>query len=264
MTRTRLFVIFGLSGVGTLGISLLLFFTLTGHEKSAHTSSTAFATALVNQNASLAPKGALDYFDGIQANFGPVKSARVIDTRNTSHGSGQSAHTYFVGDVLLETAKGPMVVELTFNGGMLVKGYDKVTGIEELAPVDVPDDALSDGEFVALAKAFVARGGRPADNTQLDGTWLDSAQRTPRKPNALQKAIRKAIKTPAPPVEAAGTPAPPIDVDDMPAMKQAASSWRASRRPRATWRSCRAARPCEVASLTGGGPSAAVPNTFRV
>lgn len=199
MTRTRLFVIFGLSGVGTLGISLLLFFTLTGHEKAAHKSSTQFASALVSKDPALAPKGAVDYFDGIQANFGPVKSARVIDTRNTSHGSGQSAHTYFVGDVLLETAKGPMVVELTFNGGMLVKGYDKVTGIEELAPVDVPDDALSDGEFVALAKAFVARGGRPADNTQLDGTWLDSDKRTPQKPNALQKAIRKAIKTPAPP-----------------------------------------------------------------
>ncbi len=128
MTRTRLFVIFGLSGVGTLGISLLLFFTLTGHEKAAHKSSTQFASALVSKDPALAPKGAVDYFDGIQANFGPVKSARVIDTRNTSHGSGQSAHTYFVGDVLLETAKGPMVVELTFNGGMLVKGYDKVTG----------------------------------------------------------------------------------------------------------------------------------------
>ena len=134
-------------------------------KRPPHKSSTQFATALVSKNPSLAPKGAVDYFDGIQANYGPVKSARVIDTRNTSHGSGQSAHTYFVGDVLLETAKGPMVVELKFNGGMLVKGYDKVTGIEELAPADVPDDALSDAEFVALAKAFEARGGRPADHT---------------------------------------------------------------------------------------------------
>ena len=50
------------------------------------------------------------------ANYGAdVKSARVIDARNTSHGSGNSAYTYFVGDVLLETAKGPMVIELEFN-----------------------------------------------------------------------------------------------------------------------------------------------------
>ena len=34
-----------------------------------------------------------------------------------------------------------------------------VTGVRELAPADVPDDALSDAEFVALAKAFDARGG---------------------------------------------------------------------------------------------------------
>jgi hypothetical protein len=211
MTRTRLFLIFGLSGVGTLAICLVVFLTLSGHETAAQKSSTQFATALVSKNASLAPKGAVDYFDGIQANYGPVKSARVIDTRNTSHGKGKSATTYFVSDVLLETAKGPMVVELKFNGGMLVKGYDKVTGIEELAPADIPDDALSEAEFVTLAKAFEARGGQPADHTQLDGVWLDSDRRTPQKPNALQKAIKKAVKTPA----------PPANVDDMPAIKQA-------------------------------------------
>jgi hypothetical protein len=199
MNRTRLFFILGLSGVGTLLIGLLLVLTLSGHEKAARKSTSQFATALVKRNPSMAPKGTLDYFDGIQANFGPIKSARVIDARNTHHGSGQSAHTYFVSNLLLETAKGPMVLELEFNGGMLVKGYDKVTGLSELAPVDVPDDALSDAEFVALAKAFVARGGAPAGHTLLDGVWLDSDQRTPRKPNALQKAMKKAFKTPAPP-----------------------------------------------------------------
>jgi hypothetical protein len=199
MNRTRLFVILGLSGVGTLMICLVVFLTLSGHEKSAHKSTSAFAAALVDRNPALAPKGTLDYFDGLQANFGPIRSARVIDTRNTRHGRGQSAHTYFVSDLLLETAKGPMVLELEFNGGMLVTGYDKVTGVEELEPADVPDDALSDAEFVALAKAFDARGGAPAGELLLAGSGLDGSRRTPREPNALQKAIRKAVGTPTPP-----------------------------------------------------------------
>jgi hypothetical protein len=196
MTRTRLFVILGLSGFGTLAICLLVFLVLSGHENAAQKSTSRFAAALVDRNPALAPKGTLDYFDGIQANFGPIESARVIDTRNTRHGRGQSAHTYFVSDLLLETAEGPMVVELEFNGGMLVSGYDKVTGVSELAPADVPDDALSDPELVALAKAFEARGGA----ARLDGIDLSDEQRTPRPPTALQKAIRKAVKTPAPPV----------------------------------------------------------------
>ena len=59
-----------------------------------------------------------------------------------------------------------MVVALEFNGGMLVTGYDKVTGIAEVPP---------------------------ADDMQLDGAWLDADQRTPREPNALQKAIQAAV-----------------------------------------------------------------------
>jgi hypothetical protein len=73
---------------------------------AARIASTQFATALVNHNPKLGPKGAADYLDGILANVGPIRPARVIDTRNTSHGRGDSATTWFVGDVLLETAKG--------------------------------------------------------------------------------------------------------------------------------------------------------------
>lgn len=187
MIPTRLFLILGAVFGGTVAIGVLIAWVLTSHENAARTASTQFATALVEKNPKLGPKGAADYLDGILANYGPIESARVIDTRNTSHGHGDSAVTWFVGDVLLETAKGPMVVELEFNGGMLVTGYDKVTGIEELAPVDVPDDALSDADFVRLAKAFHARGGRPADNTLLDGVWKYNA------PGAIDRVIAETV-----------------------------------------------------------------------
>ncbi|WP_028064961.1 hypothetical protein [Solirubrobacter soli] len=179
MISTRLFLILGAVFGGTVAIGVLVAWVLLSHESAARDASTQFATALVNKNPNAGPKGADDYLDGILANFGPIKSARVIDTRNTTHGHGNDATTWFVGDVLLDTAKGPMVVELAFNGGMLVNGYDKVTGIEELAPADVPGDALSDAEFAALAKAFDARGGSPADSTLLDGVWLDTTTPDP-------------------------------------------------------------------------------------
>ncbi|MDA0162875.1 hypothetical protein OM076_21555 [Solirubrobacter ginsenosidimutans] len=127
----------------------------------AREASTQFAAAVVNQNPRLAPKGAESYVADIEKRFGAVSGARVIDTHNTHHGHGDSATSNYVSDVLLETAKGPAVVELVFDAAFMVWGTKTVTDIEELAPVDVPDDALSDDEFVALAKAFVARGGEP-------------------------------------------------------------------------------------------------------
>lgn len=154
MLPTRLFLILGASFLGTVLIGVLVVLVLSGHEKAARSGSTEFAAALVRHDAKNR------YVADLLAEFGPIASARVVDTRNTRHGRGESASTWFVGDVLMETAKGPMVVELAFNGGMLVTGYDKVTGVEELAPADVPDGALSDAELARLAKAYHARSAR--------------------------------------------------------------------------------------------------------
>ena len=86
-----------------------------------------------------------------------------------------------------------------------------MTGIEELAPADVPDDALSDAEFVALAKAFEARGGEAADTTHLDGVWLDSDQRTPQQAQRAPEGDQEGHQD----ARAADK------VDDTPAMKAA-------------------------------------------
>ena len=201
--RTRLFFIFGATAAFGVFVCVALFWLLGNGENAARHASTQFATALVTKNPAQGPKGATDYIDGIHANYGPVKSARVIDARNTSHGSGQSAYTYFVADVLLETAKGPIVFELAFNSPSLDNKSETVTGVHELAPADVPDDALSDAEFVALGKAFEARGGQVADDRDINGVWLPSDKRTPQAPNALQKLIQKEIgkRTPKPPTQ---------------------------------------------------------------
>jgi hypothetical protein len=142
----------------------------------AREASAQFAAAVINKNPRLAPNGAEDYVAGIEQRFGGVSGARVISTRNTHHGSGSNRTSNYVSDVLLHTAKGPAVVELEFGGGFIVWGKKTVTGIEELAPVDVPDSSLSDDEFVALAKAFVARGGERTTASDLTWTRADGLE----------------------------------------------------------------------------------------
>src|SRR4051812_22374323 len=110
--RTPGFFILGAPAAFFVSLSFLLFLLLGNGDTAARNASTKFAPALVTERPAQGPKGAIGFIDGLRFNYGPVKSARVIDARNTSHGSGDAAYTYFVGDVLLETAKGPMVVEL--------------------------------------------------------------------------------------------------------------------------------------------------------
>jgi hypothetical protein len=172
-----------------IAIGALFIWVSAKNSGGAREASTQFAAAVVDKNPRLAPKGAEDYVAGIEQRFGAVSRARVIDTRNTHHGHGDSATSNYVSDVLLDTARGPAVVELVFDAAFMVWGTKTVTDIEELAPVDVPDDALSDDEFVALAKAFVARGSAPATAEVADADPLPVATPTP---SAKEKAQRRA------------------------------------------------------------------------
>ena len=102
--------------------------------------------------------------------------------------------------MLLETKRGPAVVELEFDSPSLTYSSERVTDVYELAPRDVPDSALSDADFAALAKAFVARGGQPADSIKLSGAFLPEAPTpvaTPAKVKRIvpDKAQKDAMKT---------------------------------------------------------------------
>ncbi len=138
----------------TVAIGALVTWVLLASDKAAREGSTQFAAALVGGEA---PQGAHRFIRGVRSSYGDVTSARVIDTRNHRVGKGNNARTYHLSDVLLQTAKGPVVIELEFDGfGPVSKD---ITDVYELAPRDVPDHALSDAEFAALAKAYDRRGG---------------------------------------------------------------------------------------------------------
>ena len=158
MLRPRFFVISFLSLLFTAAICGLVFWVLAEGEDSAREASAQFATALVENDPSLAPKGGADYLEGLRGQFGEVASARVIDTRNHRVGSGDDARTYYVSDLLLQTARGAAVVELKFDSAQLIS--DTVTDVRELAPNEV--EGLDDAVLTAVAKAYVARGGEPA------------------------------------------------------------------------------------------------------
>ena len=176
----------------------MIFWLLGNGDKAARHASTQFGAALVREGEP--PKGGEDFVRGVRAYFGGVSGARVIDARNHSVGSGQSSRTYYVADVLLETERGPAVLELAFDSPSLTYSSERVTNIYELAPRDVPDSALSDGEFEALAKAFVKRGGEPADSIKLDGAFIREAATPVAAPAKVKrivpdKAQKDAMKT---------------------------------------------------------------------
>ena len=105
------------------------------------------------------PRAAPTTSKGLRGHFGDVSAARVIDARNHQVGSGDDGRTYYVADLLLQTARGAAVVELEFDSLQLIS--DTITDVRELEPREIK--GLDDAELTAVAKAFVARGGEPAN-----------------------------------------------------------------------------------------------------
>jgi hypothetical protein len=167
-----------------------LVFWITNGERAANRASSQFAGALVRSDA--APDGARRYVDGVRSHFEGVSAARVIASRNHRVSRGRNGRTFHITDVHVQTATGPAVLELEFDSTNLLDNSEKITRVVELFPRDVPDDALSDPEFEALAVAFERRGGRPASNLQLSGAIVktpDMVKTLPQRVSALTPVI---------------------------------------------------------------------------
>jgi len=129
-------------------------------DRAARQASAQFGDALTRGAAP--PEGAAGYVRGVHAYFGAVTAARVIDARNHHVAEGgPRGHDYVVADVLLASARGPAVLELSFDKPSAKYDTQHVTDVHELTPDEVPDDALDAAEDGALAQAFAARGGWP-------------------------------------------------------------------------------------------------------
>ena len=162
--RLRNGIIIGVAVLVAVAMVALFWILRASNERTIH-ASTKFATALVNNDPSAAPKGGSDYVKGVRAYFGGVSSARVIDSHNHSVNTGDSADTrsYYVGDILLATKRGPAVIELEFDNQSLANSSEKISSIHELAPDKVRRHKLSASDRDALQAAYAQRGGTPGD-----------------------------------------------------------------------------------------------------
>lgn len=154
----------------TGAVAVLVFWILGRGEDAGERSAQQFASALVHGDPASAPEGGAPYVEGVRAFYGDVRAARVLDvhrkriTKRTR--KGRSVHTRLVADVHVETKRGPAVLEVYFRDRTLFGGGAIINAVEEELPRDVPDDALSDAQFVALAHGFQRRA-RPAREFDL-------------------------------------------------------------------------------------------------
>jgi hypothetical protein len=162
--RLRNGIIIGVTFVVAVAMVGLFWILRKSNEHTIHASK-QFAVAVVRNDPAAAPHGGADYVKGVRAYFGPVTSARVIDSHNHGVNTGDSADTrsYYVGDILLATKRGPAVIELAFDNQSLSNSSEKISSIHELAPDKVRKHKLSAGDREALEAAFKERGGKPGE-----------------------------------------------------------------------------------------------------
>ena len=162
--RLRNGIIIGVTVIVAVAMVALFWILRKSNEHTIH-ASTKFASALVHNDPSAAPHGGADYVKGVRSYFGGVSSARLIDSHNHSVNTGDNADTrsYYVGDILLATKRGPAVIELEFDNQSLANASEKISSIHELAPDKIRKHKLSAGDRDALKAAYAQRGGKPGE-----------------------------------------------------------------------------------------------------
>jgi hypothetical protein len=191
--RLRNIIIVSVTIIVAIAMVALFWILRKSNEATIH-ASTKFATAVVHNDPGAAPDGGGDYVTGVRAYFGPVSSARVIDSHNHGVNTGDNADTrsYYVGDILLNTRRGPAVIELEFDNHSLANASEKISGIHELAPDKVRRHKLSAADRHALEAAFAQRGGKAANEIKLNGALAELPKRTAPPTDRHLRCIQRA------------------------------------------------------------------------
>jgi hypothetical protein len=198
ISRRRLAGILGSTLAFMAVVGVVLFVLLAKQEKTARQSATRFAAALVHDKPAAAPPGAREYVHGVRRYFGPVTSTKIVGAHNKGVNTGDNADTrsFFVVEMLLESRRGPAVIEIEYDNHALFS--EKVSRIYELTPKHAP--GLSRTERSRLDAAFAKRGGEPADAGELSAVPVPAAPTLqivpPAKPRVPKVHIAPIASTP--------------------------------------------------------------------
>jgi hypothetical protein len=163
--RGRLALILIGAALFAAALAFAIQFLIAKDTNAARHGANAFATAVVHDDPRAAPQGAEEYVSGVRRYFGDVSSASIYRTHNHGVNTGNTAdtRTYIVADMLLESKRGPAVLEIDFDNGSI--GSDRVSSIRELDPKHAP--GLNSAQRQRIEAAFAKRGGKVADTVTL-------------------------------------------------------------------------------------------------
>jgi hypothetical protein len=173
MGRGRLALVLIGAALFAGALAFAINFLIAKDSNAARHGAGAFAAALVHNNPQAAPQGAEQYVTGVRQYFGDVTSATLYRTHNHSVNTGNSAdtRTYIVADVLLESKRGPAVLEVDFDNGSI--GSDHVSSVRELDPQHAP--GLNSAQRQWIEAAFAKRGGKAVDSVTLSEATAPAA-----------------------------------------------------------------------------------------
>jgi hypothetical protein len=201
ISRRRLGRILGATLSFLAVVAVVCLVLLGKEEKTARDSATHFAAALVHDDPAEAPPGGAEYVHSVRRYFGPVTSAKVIGAHNKGVNTGDNADTrsFFVVEMLLESRRGPAVIELEYdNHGFL---SERVSRIYELTPDHAPN--VSKAERGQLDAAFAARGAEPADAGELDPVATPTVEAIHIRPAAALRRPKPHVVSPVSTLDAA-------------------------------------------------------------
>ena len=148
--KTALILAVVVIGTGAIAYS---HFSAEAKEKAEVTPpSKQLVAALLADDPSAVPAGAEEYVKEVREHFGRVRRARFLEAYTKRSGSGHTATTEVVAEIIVHGKRGAGVLELEFDGP------EAVDWVTELDPSTVHSD-LTDKEKAAVERGFARRGG---------------------------------------------------------------------------------------------------------
>src|SRR4051794_19681967 len=151
------------------------------HEReTVNTQAKKLVLAIERHDASLAPDAEEDWVPGVWAVFRRVDSAALVRVGKRMNGGSalRSSGSDYVADILLHTARGLVLLELSFESG------PKPDLLYELSPDRIPTGLVDARTLARLRSAQLERGPKIADDlvlTVAGRTGGDPAEPRPGK-----------------------------------------------------------------------------------